>query len=235
MTSLTLSAARAVIAGALEGKYDQFGEAELERQVTEAWGATELVSSENDLMSLLHPTDGFSTDVINHVVVLRLIELFWRKRPLLGRPICYIHQAIYGVPGRVPDMRKSKYVGDFGGAIPTEVADMRGALVELELIVERLTPVLRGQAVSSQAVFLAHIFSSIIRVHAFSDGNGRAARMTVQYCLRLWDRPYLPLPKVRNVPTWHNALERAVTGDQSALVQEFISRMTGFEGNPSAK
>ena len=235
MTSLTISVARAVISGALEGKYESCGEAEFELRILEDWNATARVSSESELLSFLSPTEDLLTDIMNHVVVLQVIERFWRMRPAMPKPIRQIHQAIYGVPGLAPDMRTSQYIGDFGGVIPTEVADVSGALTELELVIERLNPVLRHHAADIQAVFLAHVFSSIIRVHPFSDGNGRAARMIVQYCLRCWDRPFLPLPKVRNVPTWHNALERAVEGEQNALVQEFISRMAEPEGGVGEK
>jgi hypothetical protein len=229
MIGLTLQTAKAVIAGALEGKYDDFLEDEFERALVKAWETAVDAPSEAALLKLLRPTVGLATDVTNHVIALHLIERFWREKAGMSAPITRMHQAVYGISNSTPEMRQTEFVGDFGGIVPTAIPNVMGALAELELVVARLTPIFGGQSIATQTVYLAHVFSSVIRVHPFHDGNGRTARLIVQYCLRCWGRPYVPLPKVRNEPSWRDALERAVAGDISALVKEFMRRMNGVE------
>ena len=215
----------AVISEALERKYPDFGVAMLESTVEKAWKLAAACGSEAELLGRLRVIDGPAADIANHVIVLQLIARFWCHDAALRWPIGRLHQAIMNAPDTESTKRTTRHVADFGGEVPTKLADVEGALNELELLTERFMAPLRGQAATIQSVFLAHLFSSIIRVHPFHDGNGRTARLVVQYCLRSWGRSFMPLPKVRNSKQWRAALEQAIAGDIGPLTREFESRL----------
>jgi hypothetical protein len=222
---LSVDIARSIVQEALEGKYDGLDAASLDLALRRAWRAAGGVGSEDGLKALLAPVDGPGTDVRNHVVVLHLIERFWRHQPILRRSITAIHDALCGLGDGGGDIRQTSFVEDFGAEVPTNPTDVRGALTELELTVAALAPLFSQQTTRNQAMFLAFVFASVIRVHPFADGNGRAARFTVQYCLRLWNRGYVALPKVRNDPAWRLALSEAIGGRLDLLADEFVGRM----------
>jgi fido (protein-threonine AMPylation protein) len=76
-----------------------------------------------------------------------------------------------------------------------------------------------------KAAALADIFMRIIKVHPFKDGNGRTARVAVQYCLRSWGMDYIVIPKVRNDPVWKAALGAAMDGSLQAMTAFLVERM----------
>jgi fido (protein-threonine AMPylation protein) len=156
---------------------------------------------------------------------LTMIEKVWVKN-LPQAPIATIHRFVFGKTVADGALRKSEFVLDFGGVPPTSPQQIAAALFELELQTERLLPALVGSATREKAVFLAHLFSSIIRVHPFEDGNGRVARFTVLLALRYWNLPYVMVPKVRNDKSWKEALELAIHGNIGNLTIEFLNKMS---------
>jgi hypothetical protein len=216
--------AGAVIREAIEGKYKRFDEAVFDVILSEAWTVARQCPDEASLLAQLHMIGGLLDDVVNHVVVLHLIDRFW-SNALLSRPIARLHRAIMNAPDPTTSKRNTRAIADFGGEIPTELTNIDGAINELELMMERFVPVFRGRDEMAQAVFLSHLFSSIVRIHPFQDGNGRTARLAVQYCVRAWGRGFVPLPKIRNSETWRTALEEAVAGDIGLLAGEFAARL----------
>lgn len=213
-----------VISEALEHKYPSFDAIKLATVVKNAWKAIADIPDESALLAQLCAIDGLAEDITNHVIVLEVIARFWSREPVRG-PIGRLHQAIMNAPDMKRAKRVTHHVADFGGEVPTKLIDVEGALNELELLVERFMRPLGSQSASVQSVFLAHLFSSIVRVHPFQDGNGRTARLVVQYCLKSWDRSFMPIPKVRNSLQWRAALEQAIAGDIGPLTFEFESRL----------
>jgi len=78
---------------------------------------------------------------------------------------------------------------------------------------------------ADRGLFLAELFAALIRVHPFQDGNGRTARMLIQYCLRYWENGYIVVPKVRNIKHWKKNLDESVQGKFSRLGEFFTQRI----------
>jgi Fic family protein len=136
----------------------------------------------------------------------------------------HIHAAIYGHDPAHVSYRKSESVPDFAASLAVSPADVpqRAAAINRQIAgVDRL----KAGDPLEQAAFLAGLFAAIIAVHPFEDGNGRTARLAVQFCLRRWGRPLLSLPKVRNDAQWRLALAKAVAGDASVLTLFFVGAL----------
>lgn len=213
--------------GAVEGKYQSLNE-ELVRSMVDGVFASGQTLDESGLMGLLRPVRSFREDIENQAVVLLILDRYWRRNRPAGI-VQLLHSATLGAPRSQPQFRRMVRVKDFPGELRVSVADIPGAFGELELAIAELGPVFAECGVAAKATFLAWIFSEIIRVHPFEDGNGRTARFTVQYCLRLWDLPFMVLPKVRNDVHWAKVVTDAVNGKSSGLSAEFARRLASHQ------
>lgn len=220
---LTKPAIRILVREAVDQKYQTLSDDDFRLAFEGAWSNGAAANDEQELEELLKPVDTPSVDVQNQVVVALLIDRYWRKNPL-SRPITTLHSAVYGI-GTRHDIRTMRHLDDYGGELPTPVSELPSRLDELERLAEALTPTMTDAGVAIQARFLALMISSIVRIHPFNDGNGRAARMYTQYALRSWDRPFLPLPKVRNNSDWKAAMSGAVRGQLDELTWHLESRL----------
>lgn len=207
---------------AILGKYHLHA-TEVRRAVTETICAVGR-SSEADLLARLTPISSALDDIRNQTIVLLLMERFWRFSVPL-RPITALHAASQGHPARPEGWRTNALVPDFGGVPPTPPAAIPAAIEEVERVVVAMVRPLSGARVAAQMGFLAYTHAAIVRIHPFADGNGRAARFTVQLLLRSWGRALMPLPKVRNDVVWRRALASAIDGDPWALTNEFRKRL----------
>lgn len=169
--------------------------------------ASDVESQVRTLDAIETANDGQCRDVIR-----------WLQAELLGRALSD------------DDYRTDAFVNDFNGVPPVRVGDIPAALRELELLCSWAIGEARLSPLSGRGALLAHIFSSVIRIHPFKDANGRTARFLVQYALYDWGMALLPIPKVRNDSAWRDALGRAMSGDIRPLGAEFFRRL-GARGN----
>lgn len=140
-------------------------------------------------------------------------------------PVRWLHSLLLDRDPTEDDFRQESFVDDFGGEPPVAVKDIHAALHELELLCRWSVPAARLTPFAGQAALLAHIYSSVIRIHPFRDANGRTARLLVQYALHDWGMGILPIPKVRNDQAWHRALGCAIAGRIDSLAEEFLKRL----------
>jgi len=224
MTALTLSQCQAIVAEALLNKYPKLSRELLNEITSRSWTVASSTSYEMELLALLKPIEQFSDDVINQVVVLQLIERFWGMEASMKQPLQRIHNALFG---RIKQnhFREENIVHDFGGVIKTPFLEIKARLDELERLCTVSIVSFASAPPTLKAFLLAYIFSAIIRIHPFADGNGRTARMIVLYALRFWRLPPILIPKVRNDATWKQSLSKALAGNMSDFQAQFLQRM----------
>lgn len=66
---------------------------------------------------------------------------------------------------------------------------------------------------------IAKTYHAITKIHPFTDGNGRGARLFVALLLRRYKLPHIIIPKVVNVPKTRAALRAADMGDLEPLTR----------------
>jgi len=213
---------RSLVAAAVLNKYRNVSTDEIAGLVSRTIVTVE-DDDEGQLLARLRPIREFADDVHNQTIVLTLIERCWSNPPKLLRPLATLNRASFGKAE--PDFRSTDFVEDFGGIVPTDRNEIPARLDEIERLSEETVRCLTGRRLEDQALLLAYIFGSVIRIHPFADGNGRTARLFVFYALRCWGRPLFEIPKVRNDPAWKDALNAAVEGDVSKLKREFHRRI----------
>ena len=177
-----------------------------------------------DIINDGSPTVDFKSDITNQARCYFLIENFWRHEKPDENLIEEIHIAVYGLQMKNIKFRQSDYVKDFGGKVPESKDDIHILLEKLKKKLVEVNNLIEG-AVDKQALFLSEIFTGIVRTHPFEDGNGRTARMLVQYCLRYWGYDYISIPKVRNDRDWKAALSNGLQNDYNDMQAFFKGRM----------
>src|SRR5690349_6438933 len=147
-------------------------------------------ASEAGLRAHLCSPDTPEQDIASQLIVVALIERYWRRPGHSGVSIPDLHRALFG-DGPVDVLREDDHVADFGGLAPTPWQEIGCRIDELDFGCRALGDSMASAPLPLKAHFLAYVFSSIIRIHPFPDGNGRTARMYVQYLLRRWGHPYM--------------------------------------------
>lgn len=157
---------------------------------------------------------GEEDDVRNQLATLLLIDRDWAGRPSAELDLETLHRMLYGC--EFSELRSTEFVADFEGIPPTELSDLQDSVKAINRSLRGIDA-LRSEPLDGKLAYLAWLLSSTIGSHAFADGNGRVARMAVQYCLRRWGMDFVPLPKVRNAEGWKRALHAAIGGDLTDL------------------
>lgn len=213
-----------LIHAAIEWKYGDHSLSDVREIVTKALQAFGQTSSERSLLQSRTVSTDFRSDVVNQARCLYAIEVYWRFMPPGRSFVRKVHAVTCGI--RISDVkiRTDRFIPDYGGLVPWKPQDIDSGL---KAIAKELSEVDQFSEASAadRALFLAELFAALIRVHPFQDGNGRAARMLIQYCLRYWENDYIVVPKVRNNKHWKKDLDEGVQGKFSRLGEFFTQRI----------
>ena len=139
---------------------------------------------ENSLRSLGRPVNDFTADVVNQVVAYLIIERAWRHTPLKDNIVERMHAVVYGIPQEEIRFRKTQFVEDFGGIIPTPVCAIQKELREInERMVTEVRPTSSSIHVRAGTLPELHLFQycgcSPVRRWEWEDSsNGRSTMFT---------------------------------------------------------
>ena len=205
-----------LLISALDNKYSNVDIIALEKKIL--WHWRHIKNSTEPFLYNIKSTD-LESDIHNQVKTMYLIENDWSQCVSFPSPLFTIHKTVYGYTNPHEFIRSTDTVVDYKKDIQVEIVGILPRLNELERISCQLLPCLKNGNTIIQSHFLAHMISSIIRIHPFQDGNGRLARMYTYYALKTWGKPYFIIPKVRNDQSWKNALGLAIDGKINDLAE----------------
>jgi hypothetical protein len=219
---LSLSEIAHFIFSAIEGKYASVDHEYVENCVAELSAAFQAHGDMAKIRKLVSECNSADRDITNQFVVLTLLDHDVGYFLSDGRPVKCLFEHVYGTTAQV-GKRSQATVEDYGHE-PINPLEVEPRLDELERLLVSVCSLETLDAMPAAKV-LAFTFSRIIEIHYFSDGNGRVARFVIQLMLRCWNRPLMPLPKVRNDAVWKSAVAASVSGDLRPLEQEFRRRL----------
>ena len=224
--TFTFQQCKGILNEALLSKYPDLSNANLDEITNRTWDSAIATSTEVDLLTLLRPIQHYQDDINNQVIVLQVIDRFWSRETAIKKPLRQIHRALFGGL-KIDQFRDTEFIRDYGGVVETPAIEILPRLDEIERLSRACINSYASAPLPTKALFLAYVFSAVIRIHPFIDGNGRTARMFVQFALRSWNLSAIEIPKVRNDVAWKKALVKAIQGNILDLQEQFIQRMTG--------
>jgi len=221
--SLSIETTIRFVTRAIEGKYHAVDAEIISREVEAAWVRLSNATKLEDLLGARRQILKAEDDINNQVAALLAISNFSNARQFRQGVLTLLHRIVFAAE-QAETGRQGARVADFPGDLPIDVSEANARFDELQAAVSAMAQA-RVHATDIAAPLLAYVFSSVVRIHRYEDGNGRVARFAVQFLLVQWGMDLLPLPKVRNDPDWKVALEGAVHGDLTALTSEFYMRL----------
>lgn len=170
------------------------------------------------------------------VVALELIEKLAKgKKPITVDILLELHNLVFASvdphAGQLRQnhikLRSSALMPSFPFAIAADMRDFNSWLIQEQ---EKLKPNNLREIVK----LIAGVYHGITKIHPFSDGNGRSARLFVNLILRRYRLPYILVPKVDNQKSVRVVLRAADMGDLGPMIklqQKLLNQSLGVVRN----
>lgn len=208
----------------IAGKYPQTQKAHIYGWVPKYLRAAERLGTLDEFERSTRPIGSARDDVRNQVLTMVAISRLSGEFLKQELPLITVHRLLYGESvGRTT--RTAETVEGYDGRIPTRLSEAAARFAEVNTLLCALANMPGPADPQFRAYLMAYLFAAIIRIHFFTDGNGRVARACMALLSSVWHCPYVVIPKVRNDAGWRQALSEAINGDMSKLAYELDARM----------
>lgn len=197
---------RTVLWEAVRGKYESVTEAQIASCVNAG--------------DTLRPNIGAVAwaDILRQLNVLKHIEAAWCCEAIDLARLLELHRMAYaGAAGEHTEWRREELILEGGIRTQVRVCEIDSEMKAYEDLLadaseNNLTK--GGASTLNYAVRIgATLFIELVRIHPFSDGNGRTARLLTNLLFRRAHLPYVAIPKVRNSNLWREALQVGFDGN----------------------
>jgi len=212
------------IFSALENKYVDCNHETVRSLIISTVAGLNKTMSADEIVAAGRPTSDFKSDVINQTKCFYLIENYLRHDSPKDKLIEIIYATVLGIQQMDIMLRQTQYVEDYSGSVIESTENITPNLSLLNQQLKNVHSIINA-TIEEKTAFLSKIFSGIIRTHPFQDGNGRVARMVIQFCLRYWGYLYIVIPKVRNNDVWKRALTKSIDQDYKEMQLFFMNEM----------
>lgn len=146
------------------------------------------------------------------------------KKPITVDNLLVLHHMVFAAidykagkfRSHYVQLRNSALMPSFPFAIHADMQDFNVWLIQAQKELKSDT-----QAIIK---IVAKVYHEITRIHPFSDGNGRTARLFINLILRKYRLPHICIPKVDNDPHMRIALRQADMGELT-LLEQFIAKL----------
>jgi Fic family protein len=170
---------------------------------------------------LLKTSDENLLQAYGQLLVLKKIESWAKqKKPITTNCLLEIHQLAFGkIDPQAGNYRKGYVKLRSSALLPSFpfviAADMRDFNSWLQHTQKKLDK----NDLEGVIHLIAYSYHQVTKIHPFSDGNGRSARLFVNLLLRRYNLPYIVIPKVDNFVVMRKALRAADMGDLSLMIK----------------
>lgn len=212
----------AVIAASLLNKYNDLNYENLEKIITDIFTGTH----DNKISKEIKKSPDYNAlkaDIERQIIIFNYIEQDWIHAPLNLELLKKINFLSRGIKESENIFRLEDYVADFGGNALTPVSEVQVEFENLSNLLKKAESI-SNEKIKIQAALMARIFFEIIRIHPFTDGNGRTARFVIQILALKSGYSYIVIPKYRNNKVWKSALDQAKKNNMKEM-ESFILKL----------